>query len=85
MEKNMSEEMKSPYRAANVDVHDSHSVMDAFAASQGWNESTQLALLLIFVDNLADQVSLREFLQHRVNTENLVRGVTEASEPHEPS
>ncbi len=43
------------------------SVMDAFAASQGWNESTQLALLLVYVDNLADQVSLQEFLQHHVN------------------
>jgi len=38
-------------------------VMDEFEAEQGWNESTQLALLMEYIDNQSDENGLREFLQ----------------------
>ena len=38
------------------------SVMDQFEAEQGWNESTQLSLLMEYVDNQSDDNGFREFL-----------------------
>lgn len=38
-------------------------IMYKFEASQGWNDSTQLALLLEYVDNQSDGNGFREFLQ----------------------
>ena len=38
-------------------------VMDEFVAEQGWNNDTQLSLLLEYVDNQSDDNGFREFLQ----------------------
>lgn len=39
------------------------SVLDEFEATQGWNESTQLSLLMEYVDNQSDDSGFKAFLQ----------------------
>jgi hypothetical protein len=40
-----------------------YAVMDEFEADQGWNESTQLSLLMDYIDNQSDDNGFREFLR----------------------
>lgn len=44
-------------------------VMDEFAAKQGWNEASQLALALQYIDNQADDAAFKDFLAQQADAE----------------
>jgi hypothetical protein len=45
-------------------------IFERFVESQGWNESSQVAILLRYIENQASPEAFEDFLQQQADEEN---------------